>query len=112
MVMEKLKVESLVSAEVRVSNADSTTRTYDISAVVRVDNGNVTSISQGQVKEKNSTDGMLQIASFDSWQETNLNVQFQQKDGRADVLSEIEAFILKCRTDSSVVANAVTEQTN
>lgn len=106
---EKLKVESLVSAEVRVSNADIASRNYDINAVVRVDNGTVGNVSQGQVKTKAAVENSMILASFDTWSPNNLNVQFQVSEDRPEILAEIESFVLKCRTDQSIVASAVTE---
>lgn len=105
--MEKLKVESLVSAELRVSNADTESREYSINAVVRVDNGNVNNVSQGQVSRMGDGTGMATLATFDSWGEENLNVQFQTKDSRASILAEVEAFIAKCRADKELTAASV-----
>lgn len=104
--MEKLKVESLVSAEIRVSNADNTSRTYDINAVVRVDSGNVTNVSQGRISAKNSEQNANVFATFDSWSEESLNIQFQLKADRQTLLSEVEAFIDKCRSDKEIVTAA------
>lgn len=99
--MEKLKVESLVSAELRVSNADSESRTYEISAVVRVDDGAVKSVTNGIVKTKGGND-TPSIATFDSWDENNLNMQFMTAEGRDGILSNVEGFIQKCRTDEEL----------
>lgn len=105
--MEKLKVESLVSAELRVSNADTEGREYNISAVVRVDNGSVGNVSQGQVSRTDDGSGTGSLATFESWGDASLNVQFQTKDSREAMLAEIEAFIAKCRTDKELSAASV-----
>lgn len=105
--MEKLKVESLVSAEIRVSNADTPGREHDINAVVRFDNGNVTNITQGMVCAKDDDMGMGNVASFDSGSSRSLNIQFHSKDSRESILAEVEAFIEKCRTDKELTATAV-----
>lgn len=105
--MEKLKVESLLSAEIRVSNADTPDREHDINAVVRFDNGNVTNITQGTVCAKDDDKGMGTIASFDSFGAGTLSIQFHSKDSRESILAEVEAFIDKCRTDKELTTTAV-----
>lgn len=107
--MEKLKVESLVSAEIRVSNTDNESRAYDISAVVRVDGGNVTNVSQGRISAKNSEQNASSFATFDSWSMETLNIQYQTKDSRDAILTNIELFINKCRSDKEITTAAIND---
>ena len=106
--MEKLKVES---ADIRVSNSNQTDRIYDIAANAHISGGQLTEISGGSVNALPHEGGAMgpaeNIASFNMWQGGSLNVTFQTEDNRASVLTEIEAFIGKCRTDKELTANDV-----
>lgn len=108
--MEKLKLESLVAADLRVSNADIETREYNISAVIRVENSTVNNVTQGQVAKVDTSDNTgAYLATFDSWNSESLNVQFQTNDNRDTILANIGDFISKCRTDEGLTTLSVTE---
>lgn len=92
--MEKIKIEGVESASVRVSNAADESRKVRIEAVANFQkDGGVQSVSNGEVRE----DGRdYPVASFDQYGEDNLNVRWNQKSesmSRTEMLAEIEAFI-------------------
>lgn len=61
----KVTAGKVVSATVRYSNTGNSARAWDITADVNVNNEKVTSFNSGEVKRKDSTDGMS-IANFNA----------------------------------------------
>lgn len=96
--MENLKIENLVSADIRVSNAADSARSLNITAMARVENGSVGNVTQGSVSRAAEGEPAAFVASFDSYSPDTLNVQFQTDADRCTVLSDISAFIADCRS--------------
>lgn len=84
--------ETLISATVKYNNNDDSARAYDISADVTMQNGAVQNIQSGVVREKGTQDGMMNLATFNTWTENNMSVTFQTVDN-TQVLDAINKFI-------------------
>lgn len=96
--MEKIVFESLNSAQVKVNNSVDTEKVYDIVANVNISNNIVNSIDSGSVKKDD-----IIIATFSSWSENNLNVNYQNASASeyCDVLEAITSFISDVKTKVS-----------
>lgn len=96
-----INILGIQSAEVRVDNANDTDRAFAVAALVRVDNGKVTSVSQGTIAPPGSTNGMsANLATFDSWSEESLNINYQTATDRAAIMEAAETFIATVRNNS------------
>lgn len=100
--MEKtINILGIQSAEVRVDNANDTDRAFNITALVRVDNGTATSVSQGTVAPLSTEDGTgAPLASFDTWSAESLNINYQTATDRAAIMEAAEEFISALRKES------------
>lgn len=99
---KKIKVESLISATVRVSNAGDASRTYGISAQARIENGRVNAVTEGMLSVGDA-DPMEQTASFNSWEGSRLSVELPSEwpsERKCEALSAIEAFIADCKAEA------------
>lgn len=84
------KFDSLIRANVKVSNSNDTIATYTITAEAQVAQGNVENINNGQVLK-----GENYVATFDRWSAQNLNVTFNnvEAEEQCAILAEINAFV-------------------
>lgn len=82
--------DSLIRANVKVSNANDTTSAYVITAEAQVANGNVENFNNGQVLK-----GEIYVATFNRWSAQNLNVTFNnvEAEEQCAILAEINAFV-------------------
>lgn len=82
--------DSLVRANVKVSNANDATATYTITAEAQVAHGNVENFNNGQVLK-----GEMYVATFNRWSAQNLNVTFNnvEAEEQCAILAEINAFV-------------------
>lgn len=95
--MEKVKYEELRSAVVKMNNSVDSSREYEISANVSVQQGNtVGSIDNGIVRELGENEGM-NIATFSAWSDKNKNVNYNGAEDECAVLMAINAFIADCK---------------
>ena len=85
-----VKFDSLIRANVKVSNANDTTSAYVITAEAQVANGNVENFNNGQVLK-----GEMYVATFNRWSAQNLNVTFNnvEAEEQCAILAEINAFV-------------------
>lgn len=95
--------ESLIRANVKVSNANDTTSAYTITAEASVAQGNVENFNNGQVMQ-----GETYVATFNRWSAQNLNVTFNnvEAEEQCAILAEVNAFV------KSVEALASTSRVN
>lgn len=95
--------ESLIRANVKVSNANDTTSAYTITAEASVAQGNVENFNNGQVMQ-----GETYVATFNRWSAQNLNVTFNnvEAEEQCAILAEVKAFV------KSVEALASTSRVN
>lgn len=105
----KITVEQTVSATVRVNNMDDDYRAYDIVADVTVNQGNVDSVSGGQVREKGAD---TLVADFNAYP-GNRQCIFYGDDETADcqILEAVSAFRASVKRlvsaqDTASLANA------
>lgn len=84
------KFDSLIRANVKVSNSNDTTSAYTITAEAQVAQGNVENINNGQVLK-----GEMYVATFNRWSAQNLNVTFNnvEAEEQCAILAEINAFV-------------------
>lgn len=96
---EKVAYQSLVSATVKMSNSVDTQKVYDIEADVNMSGNTVSGFNSGFVKK-----GGVQVATFNSYGNTNLNVNHNVEDaeGRCAVTAAISAFIEDVKSKVSV----------
>lgn len=82
--------DSLIRANVKVSNANDTASAYVITAEAQVANGNVENFNNGQVMK-----GETYVATFNRWSAQNLNVTFNnvEAEEQCAILAEINAFV-------------------
>ena len=82
--------DSLIRANVKVSNTNDTASAYVITAEAQVAQGNVENFNNGQVMK-----GETYVATFNRWSAQNLNVTFNnvEAEEQCDVLNEINAFV-------------------
>ena len=82
--------DSLIRANVKVSNANDTASAYTITAEAQVANGNVENFNNGQVMK-----GETYVATFNRWSSQNLNVTFNNVEAEAqcEVLNAVNDFI-------------------
>ncbi len=88
-----MKVTEIFNAEVKVVNEQ---QDYVIEARVRIDNGQVTNIYQGQVKIEDET-----LAYFENWASLNFNVMDSSKV--MEIIPEILAFINEVKNDDELI---------
>lgn len=95
--------DSLIRANVKVSNANEIASPYVITAEAQVANGNVENFNNGQVMK-----GETYVATFNRWSAQNLNVTFNnvKTEEQCAILAEINAFV------DSVEALAQTQTIN
>lgn len=95
--------DSLIRANVKVSNVNDTTSAYVITAEAQVANGNLENFENGQVMK-----GETYVATFNRWPAQNLNVTFNNMEAEEQcaILAEINAFV------DSVEALAQTQTIN
>ena len=95
--------DSLIRANVKVSNANDTASAYVITAEAQVAQGNVENFNNGQVLK-----GEMCVATFNRWSAQNLNVTFNnvESEEQCAILAEINAFV------DSVEALATTSRVN
>lgn len=82
--------DSLIRANVKVSNTNDTVSAYTITAEAQVAQGNVENFNNGQVMK-----GETYVATFNRWSEQNLNVTFNNVETAEQcvILAEINAFV-------------------
>lgn len=82
--------DSLIRANVKVSNANDTASAYVITAEAQVANGNVENFNNGQVLKDETY-----VATFNRWSAQNLNVTFNnvEAEEQCAILAEINAFV-------------------
>ena len=82
--------DSLIRANVKVSNANDTASAYVITAEAQVANSNVENFNNGQVMK-----GEMYVATFNRWSAQNLNVTFNnvEAEEQCAILAEINAFV-------------------
>lgn len=82
--------DSLIRANVKVSNSNDTTSAYTITAEAQVAQGNVENFNNGQVLK-----GEMSVATFNRWSAQNLNVTFNnvESEEQCTILTEINAFV-------------------
>ena len=103
--MEKLRTESV---DVRVSNADDKERRYDIAATAHIEGGKIAYIHYGEARAlpHEGDEASVQLATFDTWNGGNLNVQFQSNEDKGGVLTEIDGFVAMMLADGAVASQA------
>lgn len=86
----KTQYDSLIRANVKVSNDNDEARAYSISADVQVAKGMVENINNGVVLKDDA-----QVATFNRWSASNMNVTFNNisNSEQCTVLGEINAFV-------------------
>lgn len=100
---KKIKAESLVEATIRVSNADEADRKYDITASAKVQNGTVTSVTEGSLKpvQTDGADPYGQTVTFNAWEGSRMHVEFpQDMADKAGALEAVESFITDCKASA------------
>lgn len=87
--------ESLIRANVKVSNSNDTTSAYVITAEAQVANGNVEKFTDGQVMK-----GEVYVAAFNRWSAQGFNATFDnvEAEERCAILAEINAFVASVET--------------
>lgn len=98
---ENAKFKAIQSATYRADNSSNAGRSLDVSAMVRVDNGVVTSISDGIVGKAG-----VQVATFRcggsmpgmAGAMTTKSVDFFSQDDEEAVVAEIKAFVAGVQT--------------
>jgi hypothetical protein len=95
--------DSLIRANVKVSNSNDTASAYVITAEAQVANGNVENFNNGQVMK-----GEMYVATFNRWSAQNLNVTFNnvESEEQCAILAEINAFVDS--VEALVLSNPVT----
>lgn len=98
-----VQFDSLIRANVKVSNANDTTSAYIITAEAQVANGNVENFTAGQVMK-----GEVYVANFNRWSAKSLNATFDnvEAEERCAILTEINAFVES--VEALVLANPIT----
>lgn len=90
--MSKVKFETVTEATVKTSNSVDTSRVYDISANVRINNGtNVFNVDSGVVIKGNIT-----VCTFNKWGDTSLNTNFQNVNDVMEmcaILTSVNSYI-------------------
>ena len=89
------RFDSLIRANVKVSNANDTASAYVITAEAQVAQGNVENFNNGQVLK-----GEMYVATFNRWSAQNLNGTFNNVEGdeQCAILAEINAFVASVET--------------
>lgn len=90
-----MTIIEIYNYEVKVLNESND---YKIEARVRIDNGNVQSISNGSIMKNDIT-----LASFDNWGEHSLNFNVFNKENTVEVISEILAFIDEVKENNEIL---------
>lgn len=82
--------DSLIRANVKVSNANDTASAYVITAEAQVAQGNVENFNNGQVMK-----GETYVATFNRWSAKSLNATFDnvEAEEQCAILAEINAFV-------------------
>lgn len=94
---QKVTAGELISATVKYNNNDDANRAFNIEAEVSINNGTVTNFNSGVVRRKNEENG-ANVATFGSWSDNQLNVDFQNLSTREESLQILTA-IYDFRTD-------------
>lgn len=107
---QNVTADQLISATVKYSNKDDASRAYDIAANVNIQNGQVSSFDNGEIRQASSEnpDGMTYIAGFSSYSERtlNLNINNADKTEAQTIIEAVYAFMADVRKE--VNANPVT----
>lgn len=90
--MTKVTVESY---QLRVSNASDEARVYDINCTINVNNKTVGNVDGGMVMKNG-----VNVASFNRWNENNLNVTYMGVDAeeQCTITTAINEFITTATT--------------
>lgn len=89
----KIRIESLQSAELTVSNAAEQERAMEITATVTVRSGRCGQITAGKVVKDN-----VQVGSFNSYSEGQINMDLPRSDADgSEVLAAAKGFAQACR---------------
>lgn len=102
---QSVTADKLLSATVRYSNKDVSTRVYDISANARIENGQVINFDSGEVKKlsapSENMDGMGNVATFNSYSPKSLNLYINnvEESEATSILSAVYAFMEDVRTN-------------
>lgn len=86
----KITVDGITRATVKVNNYNDAERTRDISAEVEVSNGKSGNIQSGTVRKK---DEQTQVATFNQYGGSQLNITFFSEQERAADTEAVSAFI-------------------
>ena len=93
--MENINFKNVQSAVINVDNSTDTTRVYDISARVSLDNkGEANSIDNGSIlKDKNNVGG------FSSYSTQNMSINYNgvEQEEQEIILSTVNAFVASIR---------------
>lgn len=91
--MNKVFLEQINSANIRVNNSVDVEKAYEISANIAVVGDVVNNVSDGIVKQ----DDVVK-ANFQRWSSENLNIQFQTSDvmEMCSLINAINGFIADC----------------
>lgn len=91
--MNKVFLEQINSANIRVNNSVDVEKAYEISANIAVVGDVVNNVSDGIVKQ-----GDVVKANFQRWSSENLNIQFQTSDvmEMCSLINAINSFIADC----------------
>lgn len=89
----KVTIGNILEARYACDNLADESRNYNITANVRVENGKVTNIESGEIRLKNEAEGQTNIASFSSYSDSSLNINYYNTTARAALLTEAESFI-------------------
>ena len=108
---KSVTADELVSATVKYSNKDDSSRVYDITANVNIQNGQVSSFDNGEIRSVVGEvgEGLASIVgTFSSYSERNLNLNINDANDvqGKNILEAVYAFMADVR--SAVSANPVT----
>ena len=90
-----MKVTEIFNYEVKVMNEQNG---FILEARVRIDGDKVQNISNGTIKTE---DGVM--ASFDCWNESNLNFNVYDSSKTVQIITEILSFIEDVKTDEKLM---------
>lgn len=91
--MNKVFLEQINSANIKVNNSVDAEKAYEISANMNVAGDVVNNVADGVVKQ----DEVVK-ANFQRWSSENLNIQFQTSDvmEMCSLINAINSFIVDC----------------
>ena len=102
---QNVTADQLISATVKYSNKDDASRAYDIAANVNIQNGQVSSFDNGEIRQANAENAgdMNSIAGFNSYGDRTLNLNIYNAD-KAEaqvILDAVYAFMSDVRKEVS-----------